>query len=198
MTDLVCPPIDDTNWPAEIADLREGFAGRLDVYRVMAHHPALLRAWAPLRQHVVLESALGPERSEVVILRVAHRMGAHYEWAHHVSRARKLGFTDARIAGLRGAPKNEDGLIVRAVDALIDNRRLPTALEEELAGAIGRAGVFDLVATVGFYTVLGYLLMTYETPVDTDVAAELALAPLPSQSDMVDEIRAASSTSGAP
>jgi hypothetical protein len=48
--------------PAEIADLREGFAGRLNVYRGMAHRSDLLRASAPLRQHVVLANALGPER----------------------------------------------------------------------------------------------------------------------------------------
>jgi len=137
-----------------------------------------VRAWAPLRQHVVLDSALGAERSEVVILRVGHRMGAAYEWAHHVSRARKLGFSDARIAALRGTPEGEDGLIARAVDALVDDRRLPAALEQELAAAIGRKAVLDLIATVGFYTVLGYLVMTYDTPVDAEVAEELARAPL--------------------
>ncbi|WP_102225598.1 carboxymuconolactone decarboxylase family protein [Acidimangrovimonas sediminis] len=178
MPESPCPPIPDADWPEEIADLREGFAGRLDVYRVMAHHPALLRAWAPLRQHVVLDSALGAERSEVVILRVAHRMGAAYEWAHHVSRARKLGFADTRILALKGLPEGEDGLIARAVDALIDDRRLSPSQEAELAAAIGRKAVFDLVATVGFYSVLGYLLMTYDTPVDAGVAAELARAPL--------------------
>ena len=83
-----CPPISDANWPEEIADLREGFAGALNVYRTMAHHPALLSAWAPLRQHVVKENALGPALTEVVILRAALRMGSAYEWAHHVSYSR--------------------------------------------------------------------------------------------------------------
>ncbi|SEM41737.1 Carboxymuconolactone decarboxylase family protein [Gemmobacter aquatilis] len=173
-----CPPLSDAEWPADIADLRAGFAGALNVYRVMAHHPALLRAWAPLRQHVVKDSALGAERSEVVILRAAHRMGSAYEWAHHVSRARVLGFSEARIAALRGVPEGEDGLIARAVDALFDLRRLPAGLEAELAGVIGRAAVIDLMATVGFYSVLGYLLMTYDTPLDAAVAAEMQAAPL--------------------
>lgn len=174
----VCPPLDAAAWPAEIEDLRAGFAGQLNVYRLMAHHPALLRAWAPLRQHIVKDSALGPERSEVVILRAAHRMGSAYEWAHHVSRARKIGLSDGRIAALRDTPVGEDGLIARAVDCLFDLRRLPAALEAELADAIGREAVFDLVATVGFYSVLGHLLMTYDTPIDDDVACDMALRPL--------------------
>ncbi|MGV8989496.1 MAG: carboxymuconolactone decarboxylase family protein [Cypionkella sp.] len=173
-----CPPVSDADWPAAIADLQEGFAGALNVYRTMAHHPALVRAWAPLRQHIVKDSALGAERSEVVILRAAHRIGSAYEWAHHVSRARTLGFSDTRIAALRGMPEGEDGLIARAVDALFDLRRLPAELEAELAGAITRTGVIDLIATVGFYSVLGYLLMTYATPIDPAVAAEMARAPL--------------------
>jgi hypothetical protein len=37
-------PLGDGDWPEEVADLRDGFAGRLDVYRVMARHPALLQA----------------------------------------------------------------------------------------------------------------------------------------------------------
>ena len=36
-------PLTDAEWPEEIADLRDGFAGTLNVYRAMAHHPALLR-----------------------------------------------------------------------------------------------------------------------------------------------------------
>lgn len=178
MTTSPCPPISDADWPEAIAEMKTGFAGALNVYRTMAHHPALLKAWAPLRQHVVKDSALGPVRSEVVILRAAHRMGSPYEWAHHVSRARVLGMSDERIAAIRGAPEGEDGLIARAVDALFDDRRLSLALEAELAAALGREAVFDLIATVGFYSILGYILMSYDTPIDAPVAAEMAERPL--------------------
>ncbi|MCA1337768.1 carboxymuconolactone decarboxylase family protein [Pseudooceanicola marinus] len=177
MTDTPCPPLTDADWPEEIADLRDGFAGQLNVYRTMAHHPALLRAWAPLRQHVVKDSALGPVRSEVVILRAAVRLGSSYEWQQHVSRARKLGLSDARIAAIRDMPQGEEGLIVRAVDALLDDHMLSPEQEAELAAAIGRAAVIDLIATVGFYSILGYLLMTYRTPLDDDIAKELGAEP---------------------
>ncbi|ETA51389.1 carboxymuconolactone decarboxylase family protein [Ponticoccus alexandrii] len=185
MTDSPCPPLSDADWPEEIAALRDGFAGQLNVYRTMAHHPALLRAWAPLRQHVVKDSALGPIRSEVVILRTGVRLGSSYEWQQHVSRARKLGMSDDRIAAIRDMPvgadgaTDEDGLLVRAVDALLDARCLSPAQEAELAGALGRSAVIDLIATVGFYSVLGYLLMTYRTPLDDDIARELDADPPP-------------------
>ncbi|MER9560327.1 carboxymuconolactone decarboxylase family protein [Mesorhizobium sp. M0323] len=173
-----CPPLTDEEWPTEIADMKAGFAGTLNVYRTMAHHPALLKAWAPLRQHVVKDSALGAVRSELVILRSAHRMGSDYEWAHHVSRARALGISDARIRAMRGSPDGEDGLIARAVDALFDGFRLPAGLERALSAAIGTQAVIDLMATVGFYSVLGYILLTYNTPIDEAVAAVMTERPL--------------------
>jgi hypothetical protein len=75
----IYPPLADGDWPAEIADMLPGFAGRLNVCRVMAHDLALLRSWAGFRDHVVVRSALGAQRSEVAILRVRHRLGASYE-----------------------------------------------------------------------------------------------------------------------
>lgn len=178
MTTSPCSPITDGDWPTEIADMKSGFAGALNVYRTMAHHPTFLKAWAPLRQHIVKDSALGTVRSELVILRAAYRMGSAYEWAHHVSRARALGISDARIQAMCGIPGEEDGLIARAVDSLLDGFLLPPDLEVELCAVIGRKAIFDLMATVGFYSILGYILMTYDTPIDDAVATELAERPL--------------------
>lgn len=124
------------------------------------------------------DSALGPARSEVVILRTGHRLGSHYEGARHVSRARALGFMDERIRSITASPDGEDGLLVRAVDALFDSHRIPADLEAELAATIGREAVFDLIATVGFYSVLGGILLTYDTPVDPAIADELTRKPI--------------------
>lgn len=177
-TKFPCPPIADENWPPEIADMRTGFAGALNVYRTMAHHPALLKAWAPLRQHIVKDSALGAVRSELVILRTAHRMGSAYEWAHHVSRARALGISDERIRDMRASPVGEDGIIAQAVDALFDSGRVPSDIECAISSAMGKQAIFDLMATVGFYSVLGYILMTFDTPIDEGVADEIATQPI--------------------
>jgi len=180
-TPPTCPPLTDAEWPPELAAMKGSFATALNVYRVMAHNPGLLAAWAPLRAHVVQQNALGAEHAEVVILRTGHRLGSAYEWAHHVSRARALGLADARIATLAGrvaymAP--DDALLSGAVDALFDIRHLPATQERALAERFGQKAVFDLIATVGFYSTLGYLLNTYAPPLDDAIADELAARPL--------------------
>lgn len=176
------PPIRDEDWPARIAGLRDDFAGRLNVYRVMAHHPALLAAWAPLRDHVVLRTALGQQFSEVVILRAGVRLGSSYEWSHHVSRARACGLSEARIASIAGPLADmqaDDRILAGAVDALMQQCALPEQMQEELVNLVGQEGMFDLIATVGFYTTLGYILQSFGTPLDDRIADEMADNPPP-------------------
>lgn len=175
-------PLKDDQWPENIAELRNGFAGRLNVYRVMARHPDLLAAWAPLRDHVVRKRAMSDQQSEVVILRTGHNLRAPYEWAHHVSRGRAVGMDDARIASLSGpldGMATEDRILARAVDELMRNSRLLSGTRDALIGAIGPHGMFDLMATVGFYSVLGFIVNSLDTPIDEDIAAELAARPVP-------------------
>jgi 4-carboxymuconolactone decarboxylase len=175
------PPVDDAHWPQSLDDLKGGFATRLNVYRTMAHHPALLSAWAPLRDHVVVQTALGRQFSEVVILRTGHHMGSAYEWAHHVSRGRAVGLSDARIAAIAGPIESmepADAALAAAVDALIENKRLGDQTREAVLALVGTAGLFDLMATVGFYMTLGFIVNSFDTPLDADVAAELADGPL--------------------
>ena len=101
-TEFSLDPVADTDWPEQIADMRHGFAGGLNVYRTMAHHPALLKAWTDLREHVVNQTSLGKQRSEIVILRTGVRLRSQYEWSQHVARARSRGINDQRIASMRG------------------------------------------------------------------------------------------------
>lgn len=173
-------PLTDAEWPDEIADLRDGFAGQLNVYRLMAHHPKLLRAWVGLRTHIVQHSALGPLRAEVVILRLAYRLGSGYEWDQHVIRGLKVGLNEDRICSLRGPLVDmtaEDALLAGAVDALKDNAKLSPEQMAALETLVGRDSVLDLMATAGMYLTLGFLLKSTAAPLDADIAAKIAALP---------------------
>ncbi|HSJ78164.1 MAG TPA: carboxymuconolactone decarboxylase family protein [Erythrobacter sp.] len=164
-------PIGDADWPAEIEHMRDGFAGKLNVYRVMAHHPALLQAWENIRNHVVCHSKLTPQQSEIVILRTGHRHRSSYEWAHHVSRGLSAGLTRERIDAVRTVPDApEDKLLVTAVDALIDNGKIADPLATELQRALGIPAMLDLIATVGMYTTLAFLIESFNIPIEPEVA----------------------------
>lgn len=174
-------PITNANWPSQSLHLRDGFAGQLNVYRAMAHNPALLNAWENFRNYVVLQSSLGAERSEIVILRTGWRLNAPYEIAHHIVRGRKAGLSDARISALctpQGPEAGIDALLARAVDELVADAKLTSPTLALLAEQLGKPGVLDVIATVGLYTTLAFIVKSFDTPVDTDIAAALAAQPL--------------------
>lgn len=178
MTDL--PPLTNAQWPADLADLLDGFAGRLNVYRVMAHHPALVRAWENLRNHLVLASALSAPDQEIVILRAGHRWGSAYEWAHHVVRGRAAGLDDARIRRVRAETADlddadPDDLLIACVDELLDQGRLSPRRRDALMARVGASGVLDLMATVGMYSTLAFILNSFETPIEPQIAAAARL-----------------------
>lgn len=175
-------PLTDSEWPSSAEHLREGFSGQLNVYRVMAHNPALLCAWENLRNHVVRANALSMDRLELVILRAGHKADSAYEWAHHVVRGRAAGLSEERIrsAARPRLPDDLSGdqLMLRAVDELLDNTRLSSATINALQAEIGKQAILDLIATVGMYTTLAFILKSFSTPIDDDINAALALMPL--------------------
>ena len=174
-------PVTDADWIETIGDLLAGFAGSLNVHRTIAHHPALLRSIADLREHVVHATALGPQLSEIAILRTGHRLGSFYEFSHHIVRARARGVSDARIIAATGPcaeMQPEDAVIAGAVDELFDARALSGTSVSALMGLGGRPAVLDLIATAGFYSILGFVLNSFSTPVDDDIRAALAERPL--------------------
>ncbi|MEO9825616.1 MAG: carboxymuconolactone decarboxylase family protein [Paracoccaceae bacterium] len=173
-------PINDEDWPTELAYLLPGFAGKLNVYRTMAHHPALLRAWANLREHIVNQSSLPKDFLEVVILRAGHNLNSPYEWAHHVFRSRQLGMADARITSIQGEVENmedRDGLLAKAVDELFQTAQLCPQTQSALIATFSLPAMFDLMATVGFYSTLGFILNSFDTPLDDNVRAALDAWP---------------------
>lgn len=174
------PLVTDANWPSEIEDMRAGFAGRLNVYRIMAHHPRLLRSWQDFRNHVVIDTRLGAELSEVVILRSGLNLGSAYEWAHHVHRSRKLGMSDARILAVSGDGQGldaQDALLIRATDQLFAHKRLLPKTQTALVAALGKEAMLDLMATVAHYSMLGFMLNSFDVDIDADVSAQSPLAP---------------------
>ena len=162
-------PLPPAEWSENIADMSDSFAGQLNVYRTMAHHPELLRSWAPLRKHIVLENALGNERLEIAILRIAAKLGSAYEWEHHTVRSKKLGLEPDRIQSMKGKTDDlppDDRLVAECVDALLADTKLNGTALEHLKTLVGTAGVLDLMATVGFYKTLGCIAETFEIPRD--------------------------------
>lgn len=196
---LVLSPISDEDWPPSLSQMRHSFAGQLNVYRTMARHPTLLAAWAPLREHVVVKTALGKQLSEIVILRTGYRLGSTYEWAHHVVRGRACGISDIRLTSIRGQIEQmeaDDGVVCAAVDELFDNHCLSPKRQMQISLLVGNDGLLDLIATVGFYTTLGFMLKSFNVPLEPEIVTAMTIQPLPTVEEHHGQATASTDDSG--
>ena len=97
--------------------------GVLNIFKVMAHNPRVLRDWLRLATPLLTGGlTLSPRLREIAILRVAQVCGSEYEFAHHIRIAQQAGLTEAEIAHLQDHDESElfsdlDRAVVRYTDA---------------------------------------------------------------------------------
>lgn len=172
-------PLAIEQWDDSLKAIVDDMKGHpLNVHRLMANHPDLLKAWWSFRNHSVAGGALGRRRGELVILRVAVHMKAWYEWGSHVERGLNCGLTLEEIervkegAGAAGW-KTEDALLLSAVDELVTGHRLSKRLQAELAGFFSTQQIMDLIAIHGMYIILGCMINSWGLELDGHIAAKL-------------------------
>ena len=171
-------PLDVAEWPSSLHGVSADMQGDpLNVHKIMAHSPNLLRAWWDFRNYSVNGGSLSPRLAELVILRVGVHLGAWYEWASHVDRAQRIGLsTDVIFQTLSADPElaAPEALILEAVDALMLRHRIDPEIRAALEQHFSTEQLIDLVAIQGMYVILGALIHTWDLPLDAAVAARIA------------------------
>ena len=169
------PLIEDNSDP-RIAAVYEalqsgGHKGFPNLYRLLGHAPAMLKAWTGLAWPLRSEAKTPRALRELMILRGAQIMGADYEWTHHVPMARAAGVTQAQIDGL--ADWRASGLFApdeRAALRLAEEiTQGPGASADAIAEArnfFGESGVVELVLTASFYACVGRVLHSLDVPLE--------------------------------
>jgi alkylhydroperoxidase family enzyme len=125
----------------------------------MLHHPALAGSWLAYNNVLLWSPALDHRLRELMVLRVAHRTQAPYEWEQHVKLAERYGVTPADVeavkagAGHAGWDPLERSLLA-ATDQLIDDYRIDDDTWEHLAEHLDDRQLIEVVFVVGTYTCL--------------------------------------------
>jgi alkylhydroperoxidase family enzyme len=166
-------PLDEADWAASLESTWTGFGAVLNVHRMMAHHPELLAAWTPLRQHITTGGTLSDRHRELIILRVAALAGVAYEWHHHVARASLAGIGPAEIEAVRidkatDWPDEQEAALLTATDELFQGLAVGDAGWEALTRHFTIPQIFDLVVTVGMYTTLAMFINTTGVQIEAE------------------------------
>jgi alkylhydroperoxidase family enzyme len=148
----------------------------LNVLGTLAQHPTLMHAYHAFNGHILYTSSLDARQRELLILRVAARRGAEYEWRQHVHLAKGAGFSDDEIERIAEGPNAPDwstldAAMLRAVDELIADAEITDGTWAELAAELDRHQLMDLVFTVGAYDLLAMAFKSFGVELDDDLAA---------------------------
>jgi alkylhydroperoxidase family enzyme len=147
----------------------------LNILGLLAHHPALTRAYHTFNGHVLFGTTLSMRQRELLILRVAAVRRAEYEWLQHVVLAGDAGLDRDDVARIEEGPDAEgwgplDRAMLQAVDELVADAEISDATWAVLAGELDDQQLMDLVFTVGAYEILAMAFKTFRVQVDDDLA----------------------------
>lgn len=134
-------------------------------FEVLLHAPAAARKVAELGHIVRSESQLSPADRELVTVATGRAHGCAFVWESHRDAARAAGIDPDRIAA-----SGDDGRDLsdrqRTLVSFVNELCSGGSISQETFGAaveiVGTVGVVELVVTVGYYTMLSYVMSGLE------------------------------------
>lgn len=164
-------PLTPDNWPDELREIRSFLGSPLNIQSMMAHHPALLKAWMPFRNHVVANSTLSPRHRELLILRTAHHCRSDYEWQHHVERGLRAGLEPVEIERVKKGAEakgwtDDEAALLAAADQCFDDLCFKGKTFQKINHHFNAQQQLDIAVTVGMYLTLAMIIKTYDVPME--------------------------------
>jgi 4-carboxymuconolactone decarboxylase len=132
-------------------------------FQVLMPVPPLADRIAELGAYLRFNGILAAPERELAVLAVARELECQYEWSGHEAIARRDGTRPeaieiVRARGALDGLTERERLVVTVVQTLIRDRRLPDSLFATARDTLGQAHLVELVAVIGFYTMISYVL----------------------------------------
>ena len=157
-----------------MASVRAHAEGRThlgDVYVRMFNNPGVTAKVGALGEHLRFHGVLPDAVRELVILRFAARQRYGYEWSHHQRPAKLAGLgqdtIDALTAGqVPDTLPDASRAALEAVDAVVAKQSIPAEVQQRFVEVHGDAGIVELVALCGLYTIMGNMVTAFDIEVE--------------------------------
>lgn len=151
---------------------KNAIGGRiLNIFKVLANHPKLVKRWTPFAGHILGKQTLPFRDRELLILRIGWLNQSAYEFAQHELIAKKGGITDADIAQLKEGPKAagwspKEAALLQVADDLFENSVVSDATWAAMSKSYSTEQLMDAVFTVGQYNMVSWALNSFGVPLD--------------------------------
>jgi 4-carboxymuconolactone decarboxylase len=139
-------------------------------FNALLFSPAVGDAVQQLGQMVRFETSIPPTLRELAILFVAAKWHAQYEWWAHEKIARSEGLDSTVIANVKAGTfptftRPAESIIYCFAQELLEQQRVSEQCYTQAIDLLGKTGVVELVALLGYYTLVSMLLNTFEVSV---------------------------------
>lgn len=173
------PYADPSQYDDATAQLIERLAP-LNIFKMMANAPGLLRPFIDLGSAFLFEGKLDPVTRECAILRVGYLSEASYETAQHEKIGRDLGMDDALIEAVKAGPEaptltDEQRIALAYVDDLVINIKAGDATFQPALAHFGVEQTQELTLVTGYYMMVCRFLETFEVDIEAGGAEGLNL-----------------------
>jgi 4-carboxymuconolactone decarboxylase len=158
--------------------------GASNVIRTLIRHPDLFNAWLGLGTKLLFSERLPPRERELVVLRVAWRTTAAYEWGGHALGAQAAGLTEAEIRGVLDETatwSSSDAALLQAVDELCADNCVSDATWAALSATRDEQQLIEVLVLTGFYRMNAGILNSIGVQPDAGMPSlgESPAAPVP-------------------
>jgi 4-carboxymuconolactone decarboxylase len=142
-----------------------------NIFKVLAHHPKLVKRWTPFAGHILHKQTLAFRDRELLILRIGWLNQAEYEFAQHELIAKKGGLSDADVANIKEGPKAkgwnaQEASLMQMVDDLFENSVVSDTTWAALTKTYSTEQMMDAVFTIGQYNMVSWALNSLGVPLD--------------------------------
>ena len=149
-----------------VAGRRGRFGGP---FQLLIRAPEICEHAAKLGEHLRWGTSLPDRVSELAIITTAQFWRAQYEWYAHAPLAAKAGVPESAIEAIRRGDtprfeRNDEALVYRVCSELFKTRRLSDATFEEAVTTLGETGLTEVIAIIGYYTLIGNTLNAFQVP----------------------------------
>jgi len=146
--------------------------GRIfNIFKVLAHHPKLVKRWTPFAGHILGKQTLPFRDRELLILRIGWLNQAEYEFAQHELIAKRGGVSDEDITRIKNGPtaagwSEKEAALMQAADDLYENSVVSDATWATLSASYSTEQLVDVVFTIGQYNMVSWALNSFGVPLD--------------------------------
>ncbi len=141
------------------------------------HHPALTGPWLRYNAQLLQRPALEPRHRELIVLRVAWRAKAQYEWVQHIRLAKRYTITDEEIEAVAqgsfspagGGWSQLEADLLTATDELLEEFRVRDETWARLTEHLDVQQLLELLFVVGTYTTLAMAFNSLGVQLDPEL-----------------------------